>query len=1633
MLASHLSLLSAVSIAVSGSTPAIATTQSESIALRSGQLDTSSLGLAKVTEQIELAAVRTDINHFVIRLHTELDASERDALKKEGVSLLTCLGAKTWIAAIAPKAVTDSAGLADRIAWVGELPTEAKLHPFLAAGNVPEWTIQKQDLDAFLRGEGFDPVRVLKQLDEAADPVIALYVLAHRDVALGEFLQEVTGDFSVEALSQLVTVNGLLLRMPMAEVRALAELDSVLWIEPALPQFTTTNDSNRVNVQAEEVWSAPYGLSGAGVSVMVYDGGYADASHADFSGRLTVRDGSGQSTHATHVAGTVGGNGANSNGQHSGMAPEVIIESYGFEQEGGLGEGFLYTDPGDIEADYSDAILNHGVVISNNSIGTNTANNGFPCEWTGDYGVTSSVIDSVVKGSLGSPIRIVWANGNERASSRCGDLYNTTAPPACAKNHITVGALNSDDDSVTYFTSWGPADDGRIKPDISAPGCQSGGDGGVTSTFPGGGYGTYCGTSMASPTVTGISALIIEDWRQQFPGEGEIPNSALKALLANSGDDLGNVGPDCQYGFGTVRARQAIDSLRAEGVALGEVGDGGIGEHLVIVSDSESELRITLAWDDVPGAPLAVSALVNDLDLVVTSPSGDRVYVWTIDPANPSAPATQTGEDHINNIEQVSVASPETGAWRIQVVGYSVPVGPQAYSLVATPNPLSCSSTGVAGFGGSAFQPNSLIPLTVVDCDLNLNDEVIDVVDVFVGSDDEPTGQWVTLVEEDPVSAVFSGSIQIGDVDSEDVLLALDGSKIVLEYTDAMDANGNENVTVTDSANIDGSVAAPQDVSVVSFTGNSATVRVVSEEPVRIQILYGLSCDSLLGEVSGNTFSTDQELTIPGLEDNFSYAFRVQLTDQAGNTLLAGDGDGCFEFTVPDALDFYAEQFSGGIDLVNHSVLFEPIASADFYIPCTEEISTLPVDPSAGSTVNLSDDSSTPVTLPFSFNFYGEDWDSIYVGSNGFITFGAGSSTYSESLSEHFSLPRIALVFDDLNPSVGGRISTRAVPDGFAITWEDVPEYSTNNSNTFQAVLYSNGSMRLSWLELDSSDCIAGLSPGYGLDPTFVPNDLSEESGGCVARPPQASDIAVSTNVGTPIDITLNGSDDGEPLPLVYVIESLPNFVLRDIATGEQITTVPYVLGSGNGPHVTYQPPPGWEGVTNFLYYTDDGGTPPEGGRSESADVEITVSAGPSTVLSFSMDEDPGWTLEGDWSFGVPQGQGGQYGNADPTSGFTGTQVMGYALDGDYGNNLPEYSATTQSIDCSELTDVTLEFMRWLNVEQPAYDHALIQVSVGGGAFQTIWENTAEITDSSWSLQTYDLSDLADGQSDVRIRWVMGTTDGSWQYSGWNLDDVRIIAIAPPAQDPADLNGDGLINGADLAIMLGTWGACEGCVADLNFDGLVNGADLAILLGAWSEGSMLAFTGGTEIDGVGIGQAQQTPVELMPLINDEWLAPSESGGLVIAPHGYIQLETGVLDVELSGLLPVEEHDLVLVPGEAVLGGELQLRFPDLQGPVSGTYVVLLADRVLGAFDVISTPDLPVDESVSICLTERAVIVRRGFVGMNHGSGEPALPHEALALLDAIGMPGPAWDLDSDGIVSLKDLSILLREGVHCNE
>jgi hypothetical protein len=630
---------------------------------------------AELARAVADLAASPAARRIVVHLDGPLTIERREELEARGLRLLSYLGGHAYFATLAANVDAGRLAAAPELRAVEAIDPANKLHPDLARGVTHPWAI--------VAGAG--PERR-----------VAVYVLFHRDVDVERDAETIVRRHGGQVASWMRSIDGLVAHLPEHRVAGLAAEDAVMWVEPPLPALQGLNDGARAATGADVVNAAPYDLDGSGVSVLVYDAGKVFA-HDDLAGRVTVgqSDTSGIDDHATHVACTVGGDGGNL----SGMAPAVEIISYGFEQEGGLSEGFLYTDPGDLEADYGEAVSLYGADLSNNSIGTNTASNGFPCDWEGNYGATSVLIDQVVRGGLGGPFRVVWANGNERGSGTCGTTYHTTAPPACAKNHVTVGALNSNNDSVTSFTSWGPCDDGRLKPDVSAPGCQSGGDNGLTSCSAGGGYGVKCGTSMASPTTAGVSALLLQQFRESFPARPDFRNSLLRAILAQTAVDLGNAGPDYQTGYGSIRAQPAADLIISERFVEDEVVQGQVYVFTMDVA-AGNEVEVTLAWDDPPGTPDVNPILVNDLDLRIVGPPGQTVYLpWTLNPASPGSPAVKTVKDSVNNIEQVRISNAPAGTYTVEIEGFNVAEGPtQPFSVATSHDPVFC--TEVPSFGG---------------------------------------------------------------------------------------------------------------------------------------------------------------------------------------------------------------------------------------------------------------------------------------------------------------------------------------------------------------------------------------------------------------------------------------------------------------------------------------------------------------------------------------------------------------------------------------------------------------------------------------------------------------------------------------------------------------------------------------------------------------------------------------------------------------------------------------------------------------------------------------------------------------------------------------------------------------------
>jgi hypothetical protein len=453
----------------------------------------------------------------------------------------------------------------------------------------------------------------------------------------------------------------------------------------------------------------PYGLDGTGMKVGIWDEARVRNTHREFTTtRVLLKDSATTySDHSTHVAGTIGGTGTDPLAK--GMAPKVAIDTYDWNND--------YTEMTAAGAAIATDLTK--ITVSNHSYGAgfNTAAEYVP--YMGAYEVEAQTTDAL---AVALPYyQIFWAAGNEQDYLLTKGGYQSITFNGLAKNIITIaagddavssGVRNPAVGTLAYFSSEGPCDDGRIKPDLTANGVNLYSS--VAFTPPAGtaasttSYDTYSGTSMATPNAVGSSILLQQLYTREFPGQ-RLRASTLKALLINTADDVGRPGPDYQYGWGYLNARAAADLILAHKASLaspklieGTLTSAAKTKTHVFTWDGVSPIRATLCWIDPAGTALDPSIaaqvdvrtpnLVNDLDLKITAPDGTTVklpyvmpFVGTWTDASMQLPAT-TGVNHVDNVEQVYIAAPaQAGSYTITVTLPGTLTGAaQVYSLAVT-------------------------------------------------------------------------------------------------------------------------------------------------------------------------------------------------------------------------------------------------------------------------------------------------------------------------------------------------------------------------------------------------------------------------------------------------------------------------------------------------------------------------------------------------------------------------------------------------------------------------------------------------------------------------------------------------------------------------------------------------------------------------------------------------------------------------------------------------------------------------------------------------------------------------------------------------------------------------------------
>lgn len=635
---------------------------------------------------------------------SDADVSE---LAEEGVTVKHALTGGRYLARI--KDTAEIAGDA-RIVSIEELTAEKKIHP----------TARREAAKA----KPFAEVNVVFQRDVDFDDALQAIVAAGG--ATDPFRFKFSPSHRIEA------------KIPPASLEALASDDRVLTITgPHRFKIATENATSAAVSHVTEVQAGPYNLSGDGVTVSLFELGEAQTTHVEFGGRLTLAPGTSGGTssdrrHATHVSGTIGAAGVRPDAK--GMAPKVQIKEFCVRVSG------ANTCTGDWLDLKEEALAPLGIVADNNSWGYVLGwEDGDPPVWDdadiywGAYDLTvGAPLDeiSAEKGVLfvhsagndgnlpfsfnsdgfkshyhlnddgdADTTKVFCVSGNHSGTdcpTSCTggcelDIHHPATPfdtmgvTAAAKNVIAVGAVDTNL-NITSFSSRGPAKDGRVKPDVVARGQ------GVLSSVPTNAYGSLNGTSMSSPAVTGISALLVEQWRRTFAGANPKP-SQLKALLIAGADDLGNPGPDYTFGFGLADAKNSVDLIIADEAKGNRIRDLTFAQgqqqsyEIPLIVSTPGKVRVVLHWPDpaiayLGGDDIAAKALVNDLDLKLVDGAGTVYLPYVLDKNNFSANAT-TGVNTIDNTEEVEIANAPAGAYRAIVTGTTVNEGPQSAVLVS--------------------------------------------------------------------------------------------------------------------------------------------------------------------------------------------------------------------------------------------------------------------------------------------------------------------------------------------------------------------------------------------------------------------------------------------------------------------------------------------------------------------------------------------------------------------------------------------------------------------------------------------------------------------------------------------------------------------------------------------------------------------------------------------------------------------------------------------------------------------------------------------------------------------------------------------------------------------------------------
>lgn len=446
--------------------------------------------------------------------------------------------------------------------------------------------------------------------------------------------------------------------------------------------FTTDNSGSSTTISTNKLYpggSLGLSVTGAGMTAGVWDSGKVRNTHQEFGGnKITLGDDNTTlSVHSTHVAGTIVSTGLNA--LSKGIAYQGAARTFDWTSD--------FTEMATFATD--------GYLVSNHSYGYVSSN--LPLWRFGSYDATAVEADSF--SSTFPYYQIVKAAGNDRNNGDFPQIfikngYDLLTGMGNSKNAIVVAAVeevpsyvNADSVIMSAFSNWGPTDDGRIKPDISAKGVS------VFSTISSGNnaYGTLDGTSMATPAITGMVLLLQKHYNNL--NAAYMRASTVRGLICHSAKEAGlNTGPDYEFGWGLADAEAAAKIITNRNVST-LLEENTLANSTTFTKEiaitSAQNLAVTICWTDPAGISntsgvedIRTARLRNNLDLKILK-DGNTYYPWKLDPEDPSGAATNVADNNADNIEKVEIPNAQPGVYTIQVTHKNTLIGgAQVFSLI---------------------------------------------------------------------------------------------------------------------------------------------------------------------------------------------------------------------------------------------------------------------------------------------------------------------------------------------------------------------------------------------------------------------------------------------------------------------------------------------------------------------------------------------------------------------------------------------------------------------------------------------------------------------------------------------------------------------------------------------------------------------------------------------------------------------------------------------------------------------------------------------------------------------------------------------------------------------------------------